>query len=175
MERTTEVIAWALAATFAIVILLGSYDANALTLKKGEVLTSDGRVAHASTTATGQAAIANKGYLISGGQVHVIINNIVVSTDLSAIQGKSKSQVISIIGENAAEALESDVTDELTNALANESFEVSSDIIDAVGEEAFTEALEQLSEEIAQDELDWFESLTEEQKNADTRPDGTAW
>ena len=53
--------------------------ANALTLKKGEVLTEDG-VMHASQTANGMAQIEEMGFYVAGGQPHLSGD---VSIDLS--------------------------------------------------------------------------------------------
>ena len=79
-----------------------STSANALTLKSGEVLTDSG-VKHASETATGMAQIEEHGFYIAGGQVHLAGS---ISIDVSAIAGKSKDQVVALIGDAAAKAIE---------------------------------------------------------------------
>ena len=76
--------------------------ANALTLKKGEVLTEDG-VMHASQTANGMAQIEEMGFYVAGGQLHLSGD---VSIDLSDLVGKSKGEVVAIIGSAAADAVE---------------------------------------------------------------------
>lgn len=101
--------------TTLVAIALSATAANALTLKKGEVI-SDGQVVAANSTASAIANIENMGYHISGGQLHLDG----VSIDLSDLVGKSKGEVVELIGSAAAEAVEANGGDlsEATSAAA---------------------------------------------------------
>ena len=105
MEKVYQVMAWALAVTFAIVVLLSSYDANALTLKSGEVLTKSG-VVSADKTESAKRNLANQGYHIGGGNVYLDVNGETITVSLQDIRGKSKAEVREVIGAAATEQLE---------------------------------------------------------------------
>ena len=86
-------------------VVLMSANANALTIKKGEVLTSDGTVAKASETENGQRRLAQDGVLVSGGVVYIDLNGTTIEVDVNDIRGKSKEEIGEIIGEAAVEQL----------------------------------------------------------------------
>ena len=90
-------------AAVAMALVAGS--ANALTLKKGEVISSDGSVAKASETANGKARLADDGVLVAGGVVYIDINGTTIEVDLADVRGKSKGQIAAVIGEAAVEQL----------------------------------------------------------------------
>ena len=104
MEKATQVIAWMLAITFAIVVLLAYGPANALTLKSGEVYTSEG-VKDAGSTKNAQRNLEKNGYHVAGGNVYLDVDGTVVTVSLSDLRGKSKTQIAEIIGEAAVEQL----------------------------------------------------------------------
>ena len=89
----------------AIVFASFAGNAFALTLKSGEVLSSDGEVVKASESANGQARLANDGVLVSAGVVFIDLNGSVIEVPLSDIRGKSKDQIAEVIGEAAVEQL----------------------------------------------------------------------
>ena len=90
----------------AVAFTMVSFSANALTLKKGEVLSSDGKVVAAASTKTAKAMMEKKGYHISGGQVHIMVAGNAVSVNLVDLQGKSNESIKAIIGEEAMASLE---------------------------------------------------------------------
>ena len=92
------------AAVAAMVMVAGS--ANALTLKKGEVIGSDGNVAKASETANGKARLADDGVLVAGGVVYIDLNGTTIEVDVADIRGKSKDQIAEVIGEAAVEQMQ---------------------------------------------------------------------
>ena len=91
------------AAVAAMMMVAGS--ANALTLKKGEVIGSDGNVAKASETANGKARLADDGVLVAGGVVYIDLNGTTIEVDLDDIRGKSKEQIGEVIGQAAVDQL----------------------------------------------------------------------
>ena len=126
MEKVYQVMAWPLAAVFAIVVLLSTYDAQALTLKSGEVLTSEG-VKDAGSTENAKRNLAKNGYHVSGGNVYLDVDGTVISVSLSDLRGKSKTQISEIIGEAAVEQL-SDQYDSVEAHVA----ELSAEGMDAI-------------------------------------------
>ena len=148
-ENILVIWAWTAVALFAMAIL-GTH-ANALTLKKGEVLTSDGTVAHASSTATGQAALNRDGYLVSGGQVHIDAAGTVVSIDLAQLQGKSRTAIADIIGEELADELGSDLA-EIEEAAVQAAYDA---------ENGITELADKLGGEFADDFHDAYAAALE--------------
>ena len=90
----------------ATAIVLVASGANALTLKSGEVLTSDGTVAKASETKTGKNKLAQDGVYIAGGVVFIDLNGTTVEVPVNEIAGKSKDQIIAVIGEHAVEQMQ---------------------------------------------------------------------
>ena len=129
-------------AAVAMALVAGS--ANALTLKKGEVISSDGSVAKASETANGQARLAADGVLVAGGVVYIDLNGTTIEVDVDDIRGKSKEQVAAVIGEAAVEQL-MDLHDDAVAHAAEivESGEVDAAIV-AVGKTA-----QEIADEIA--------------------------
>ena len=95
-----------MAAIVAIVWVAAAGNAFALTLKSGEVLTSDGTVAKASETKTGQNKLAQDGVLVAGGVVYIDLNGTTIEVPLSEIRGKSKEGIIAVIGEAAVEQMQ---------------------------------------------------------------------
>ena len=153
MEKATQVIAWMLAITFAIVVLLSSYDANALTLKKGEVLSSGGQVMSAAETKNGKAQIEKNGYLVAAGNLYLPVEDKMIEIPLSELAGKSKSEVKELIKDVAITAFDADgVATEITKEI------VESGALDAtIGNDAvfnnMTDAAAEAYEEKIMDQL----------------------
>ena len=80
-------------------------NANALTLKSGEVLTSDGTVAKASETANGQRQLEQNGHLVASGVIYISIGDDVIEVPVNDIRGKSKAEIIEVIGAAAVEQM----------------------------------------------------------------------
>lgn len=125
---------------FAVTMVMYG-QAHALTLKSGEVLTSDGTVAKASETKTGKNKLAQDGVLVSGGVVYIDLNGTVIEVDVDDIRGKSKEQIGEIIGQAAVEQL-IDLHDD-AQAHVDEIIANGGDAINAVGLSA-----EQIAEHI---------------------------
>ena len=141
MDKVTQVIAWALTVTFAVVILMGTYDANALTLKKGEVLTSNG-VVHASESANTHAQVERNGYAVVAGLVIIGVGDEQVTVDVNDIRGKSRGDIVELIGDAAADQLEGSVADEIAAAVAQGVHsEISEDLVDLLGEQGVAQML----------------------------------
>lgn len=119
--------AWTAVVLFAVAIL--SSHANALTLKKGEVLTANG-VVHATESANTQAQVERNGFAIVAGLV-VLEGGITV--ELTDLVGKSRDGIVEVIGEAAADAGE-EIYAEVATQLGDE---VSGELIDRIGEEAY--------------------------------------
>ena len=81
-------------------------NANALTLKSGEVLTSDGTVAKASETATGKNRLAQDGVFISGGIVFIDVNGQTIEVPVNELRGKSREAAREILGEAITQQLQ---------------------------------------------------------------------
>ena len=123
-------------AAVAMALVAGS--ANALTLKKGEVISSDGSVAKASETANGQARLAADGVLVSAGVIYIDLNGTTIEVDVADVRGKSKDQIADVIGAAAVEQMQ-----DLYDDAAAHAAEVGG--VNAVGktvEEIVNEALE---------------------------------
>ena len=121
MDKVTQVIAWALTVTFAVVILMGTYDANALTLKKGEVLTSNG-VVHASESATTQALVERNGFAITAG---LVILEGGATIELESLKNKSNSDIKEIVGnalvgDSIASSIEAQIADGVSREVAEQ-------------------------------------------------------
>ena len=152
MEKVYQVMAWTLAAVFAIVVLLSTYDANALTLKKGEVYTKDG-VMNAAETKNGQAKLEKDGYLVAAGNLYLPVEDKMIEIPLSELAGKSKAEVKELITDVAITAFDADgVATEITRDI------VESGALDAtIGSDAvfnnMTEAAAEAYEEKIMDQL----------------------
>ena len=94
-----------MAAIVAIVWVAAAGNAFALTLKSGEVLTSDGTVAQAHETTTGKNQLAQDGYLVRAGKIFISIGDDVITVDVEDIRGKSKEAIKEIIGAAAVEQM----------------------------------------------------------------------
>ena len=90
----------------AIVFASFAGNAFALTLKSGEVLSSNGEVVKASESENGQRRLAQDGVLVSGGVVYIDLNGHVVEVPVNEIAGASKDRIKEIIGEAAVEQLQ---------------------------------------------------------------------
>ena len=153
MEKVYQIMAWTLAAVFAIVVLLSYGPANALTLKKGEVLSSSGSVMSAAETKSGQARIAKDGYLVAAGNLYLPVEDKMIEIPLSELAGKNKAEVKEIITDVAITAFDADgVATEITRDI------VDSGALDAtIGSDAvfnnMTEAAAEAYEEKIMDQL----------------------
>ena len=116
-----------MAAIVAFVWMATAANAFALTIKSGEVLTSDGTVAKASETENGKRKLAQDGVLIAGGVVYIDLNGTTIEVDVNDIRGKSKEQIGEIIGEAAVQQL----TDLHDDAVAHAAEIVESGEVDA--------------------------------------------
>lgn len=174
-ENILVIWAWTCVALFAVAVL--STHANALTLKSGEVLTSDGQVVHASESENTLRMIERDGYAIAGGYVHLETDGAVVSIDTRDLAGKSKDQISDVVGEAVADSygLTDEEFAEIANNVSGAADSISDELSDKLSHAEFQAIVDEISDAQVDAEMDWFNSLTEEQQNADTRPDGTAW
>ena len=147
---------WTLAITFAIVILLSYGPANALTLKKGEVLTSNG-VMNAAETKSGQAQLAKDGYLVAAGNLYLPIEDKMIEIPLSELANKSKAEVKEMITDVAITAFDADgVATEITRDI------VESGALDAtIGSDAVFNNMTEAAAEAYEDPRSWINSATE--------------
>lgn len=150
-----------IAAIVATVAFAGS--ANALTLKKGEVL-SGGEVVKASETPTGQAKLANDGVYVAGGMVYIDLNGSTLEVPMADLQGKSRDRMKEIIGDAAGDQLA-----DLVSAVDDHVAELGENAISAIGksaEELVSKAIEEnidtfvgVSDELHEQMLDQFEKI----------------
>ena len=132
-----KVIAWVFVALFATVVVT---DAYALTLKSGEVLTSNG-VVHATESANTQARVTNDGYAVVAGLVIIGVGEELVTVELSELRGKSRTEIVSVIGEAAATQLDESVSAQITVAAQEVHSEVSEDLVNLLGEDGVAQML----------------------------------
>ena len=143
---------FAIAATIAIAFT-GS--ANALTLKKGEVLSSGGEVVSAAETKTGRHALERDGYRVAGGMLFVKVNDIVVDVDMSDLRGKSSDQIrdllrVEIGKELGVDFVVGDVTEQdVIDGVLDETIGSDTALFDAT--EAALEAYDQKVQEFIND------------------------
>ena len=130
-------------------VTLGS--AQALTLKSGEVLSSDGQV-YAGASPEQKAAIVasskssglfgdGKKAGVRGSNIFVVIGEDVVFVPLTGVRGKSKEQMMDIIAEAAGEQLGPNAPD-------------ASDLARGITEEHIEATKEQVSEALASVDID---------------------
>lgn len=82
-------------------------NAYALTLKSGQVIDgATGQVADAHATEHGQRVIEDKGVLVAGGVVFIGVGDNIIEVPVEELRGKSRDQVVAIIGEAAVSQLE---------------------------------------------------------------------
>jgi hypothetical protein len=126
--------------------------ANALTLKSGEVLSSDGKIYSGASPDQKAAIVANsrnKGLFggdgkkagVRGSNIFVVIADDVVFVPLTDVQGKSKEQMMEIIAEAAGKQLGPNAPD-------------ASDLARGITEEHIDATKEQVSEALASVDLD---------------------
>ena len=89
----------------ASAILIFSASANALTLKKGQVI-SGGEVVNAEDSANVQRQLSNDGVAVVAGIVLIELNGEVIKIPADEIRGKSKAQVKEILGDAVVEQME---------------------------------------------------------------------
>lgn len=137
------------------------------TIPSGSVLTSDGTVAEAHTTPTGSAILADQGYLITAGNLYVQAGDHTTTISLHDVRsasnvkeyvvsrvkadvianGLSIEQVTDIANAEGFVDLEGKTKDEIVSLISENidsivaSGEISSSIVDAIGEEAVSDAL----------------------------------
>jgi len=131
---------------FAIVPLftvVTSGIANALTLKSGEVLSSDGQVYAGASPDQKEAIIARskssglfgdgKKAGVSGSNIFVVIGEDVVFVPLTGVRGKSKEQMMDIIADAAGEQLGTNAPDasDLARGITEEHIEATKEEVSA--------------------------------------------
>ena len=123
------------AMVIAAMWIMAAGNAFALTIPSGSVLTTGENgeqvVAEAHTTDSAQAQLDENGVFVGGGVLAVQIGDEVVVVDLIDLRGKSKDEIIEIIGEAAVEQL-SDMYDD-AEALVAEIEENGGSAFNAVG------------------------------------------
>jgi len=125
--------------------------ASALTLKSGEVLSSDGKVYSGASPEQKAAIVANsksKGFFgdgkkagVRGSNIFVVVGEDVVFVPMTDVQGKSKDQMMDIIAEAAGQQLGANAPD-------------ASDLARGITEEHVEATREQVSEALASVDID---------------------
>ena len=120
-----------------------SISAQALTIKKGEVL-SGGKVVAAHETETAKRMIEKHGYFISGKTLVVAAGDNTIVLDMDDLIGKSQDQITQILGEEISKNY-SDAS-EITTAAAQEAVSASRD---AIGSEVADKITRDVANEVA--------------------------
>ena len=151
-----------------------AFHANALTIKKGQVL-SGGKAVSAHETETAKKMIDKHGYFISGGVLAVSAGGTVVVLKMSDLIGKSQDQITKILGEeitknysqasdisNSAadkaisasrQAIGNEVADKISKDVANEvaaevAASIGADLVSAVSAEVAAEVAARVEERV---------------------------
>ena len=122
----------------AFFVVTAAANAMALTIPSGSVISSNGEVMPAHETENAQRALDQNGVHVAGGVVAVAIGDHVITVDVADLRGKSRDEVIEIIGEAAVTQMEDMYAD--AEALVAE--------IEANGGSAFNAIGSTLEEEI---------------------------
>ena len=136
---------------FALAPFVTFGGAQALTLKSGEVLSSDGQVYAGASPQQKEAIVASskssglfgdgKKAGVRGSNIFVVIGEDVVFVPLTGVRGKSKEQMMDIIAEAAGEQLGPNAPD-------------ASDLARGITEEHIEATKEQVSEALASVDID---------------------
>lgn len=136
---------------FALAPFVTFGGAHALTLKSGEVLSSDGQVYAGASPQQKEAIVASskssglfgdgKKAGVRGSNIFVVIGEDVVFVPLTGVRGKSKEQMMDIIAEAAGEQLGPNAPD-------------ASDLARGITEEHIEATKEQVSEALASVDID---------------------
>ena len=95
-----------IAAAAALMVTLSFGYAVALTIPAGHVITEGGEVVSAETTTTGQALIAQHGFLVVGQTVFVeIADGVTIALSVSELIGATRAHIIDVVGEAIGEQL----------------------------------------------------------------------
>lgn len=117
--------------------------AQALTIKKGEVL-SGGKVVAAHETETAKRMVEKHGYFISGKTLVVAAGDNTIVLDMDELIGKSQNEITEILGEEISKNY-SEASD-ITQAAAQEAVSASRD---AIGEEVADKISRDVANEVA--------------------------
>lgn len=90
----------------AAVAIAFTGSANALTLKTGQVIANDGQVIDAKDSANVQKKLDKDGATVIAGVILVRVGDHTVEVPVQDVRGKSRDQIVEIIGEAAVEQLE---------------------------------------------------------------------
>lgn len=136
---------------FALAPFVTFGGAQALTLKSGEVLSSDGQVYAGASPQQKEAIVASskssglfgdgKKAGVRGSNIFVVIGEDVVFVPLTGVRGKSKEQMMDIIAEAAGEQLGPNAPD-------------ASDLARGITEEHIEATKEQVTEALASVDID---------------------
>ena len=136
---------------FALAPFVTFGGAHALTLKSGEVLSSDGQVYAGASPQQQEAIVASskssglfgdgKKAGVRGSNIFVVIGEDVVFVPLTGVRGKSKEQMMDIIAEAAGEQLGPNAPD-------------ASDLARGITEEHIEATKEQVTEALASVDID---------------------
>lgn len=136
---------------FALAPFVTIGGAQALTLKSGEVLSSDGQVYAGASPQQKEAIVASskssglfgdgKKAGVRGSNIFVVIGEDVVFVPLTGVRGKSKEQMMDIIAEAAGEQLGPNAPD-------------ASDLARGITEEHIEATKEQVTEALASVDID---------------------
>ena len=132
--------------------LIAATGANALTLKSGEVLSSDGKIYSgaspeqkvaivAQSKSTGLFGAGGKKAGVRGSNIFVVVGEDVVFVPVNDVRGKSKEQMMDIIAEAAGKQLGPNAPD-------------ASDLARGITEEHIEATKEQVSEALASVDID---------------------
>lgn len=126
--------------------------ANALTLKSGEVLSSDGKIYSGASPEQKEAIIAKSKSTglfgregakagVRGSNIFVVVGDDLVFVPITEVQGKSKEQMMDVIAAAAGEQLGSNAPD-------------ASDLARGITEEHIEATKEQVSDALASVDID---------------------
>jgi hypothetical protein len=127
----------------SLLAVLFSFQAHALTIKTGEVL-SGGQIVAAHETETAQRMIAKHGYFISGGVLAVSAGETVIVLEMSDLIGKSREEITDILGEEISKNYSE--AQEISAAAAKQAVSASRD---AIGDEVADKISRDVANEVA--------------------------
>ena len=146
-------------AFFTALLILGFHNVSAaLTLKSGQVLSSDGQVYDGASPDQQEALIAKsktKGWFgaegkksgVQGSNVYVVVQDELVFVPLKDIQGKSKENITKVIKEHIVDALMANATSKI---LAKEG-SIDAETVERLSELANDPVTSQIAAQIAED------------------------
>ena len=145
--------------------------ATALTLKSGQVLSSDGEVYDGASPEQQEALIAKskqKGWFgaegkksgVQGSNVYIIVQDELVFVPISEIKGKSKEGVTEVIREHIVNSLIADATAKIVAAEGSIDAETAERLTELANDPVTSEIAAQIAEDAAGDSA-MAEALTE--------------